>query len=73
MAKTRITARFIGTQYSLGYEPRKTYELQIWSQDYRDIKNAIHIQRVVGGGWCPYASVEAFLANWTAIKTQGDL
>ena len=68
MIKELTELRFIGKN-SLGYENGKTYKLVIG--DKHSLLNPkfsdcpIVIERVGGGGLCPYTSLETFMDNWT--------
>lgn len=59
-----VKAQFKGADGSLGYIRHQVYELRI----YAERPGApITISRFDGSGKCPYASLEAFLANWTPL------
>lgn len=60
-----LKAKFIGAD-SLGYEHGKEYDLLVNCSNNPDVP--IQIVRNSGGGWCPYASLKAFLKNWEPIN-----
>ena len=78
-----IKATFIGKDGSMGYKKGKQYLLQVWPGEEPGVMSAlsynmfkdsqIYIKRHPDPynslGTCPYKNIEAFLANWTNIKT----
>lgn len=69
--KIEIKMTFIG-ENSLGYENGKTYNLTIngdrslLNPKYKDCP--IVIEKMGGGGLCPYSGLESFMENWTLPK-----
>lgn len=59
-----VRAQFRGMDGSLGYIRHQVYELRTYGEQPGA---PITISRLDGSGKCPYASLEAFLANWTPL------
>jgi hypothetical protein len=57
-----IEATFTGADSSLGYQRGQRYTLRLASH------NGTVVQREDGSGKCPYASLSAFLMNWTNVQ-----
>ncbi len=60
--------QFIGND-SVGYRRGFVYDLRVRPQPHPR-QSTLSIQRVDGGGGCPYGSVEAFLAQWVPVSEE---
>ncbi len=65
---TKIYAKFIGEDGSLGYKNGREYILEVEATSGFKTGHTIEISREDGGGFCPYKNIETFLENWTDIK-----
>lgn len=75
----QLTAKFIGTDGSLGYKHGKTYNLHLllnngfWARVFNEPQFVIwRMDKSVSGfpvmPTCPYKNIATFMANWTNIK-----
>lgn len=62
----RTRMRFVGEDGSLGYRTGRTYYLRITRAPLSS--TPVTIRRRSGFGLCPYASEEAFRANWQPVS-----
>lgn len=61
-----IKAKFIGDNHSMGFEYGRVYHLK------SEVNNGcIVIKDINGKLWCPYSSMESFLANWAVLQIEG--
>ena len=59
-----VTARFEGKDKSMGFRKGRIYHLPLEYDPRRKWWGA----QAKEGHWCPYASPEAFLTNWSPIE-----
>jgi len=64
----KIVAKFIGKD-SLGYVNGKLYTLKLSTVKAGLFgKDTIVVERIYGGGKCPYSSIISFLSNWDDVR-----
>jgi len=66
---TKIHARFIGKDGSMGFHTNQVYEMLISRPKASLFSRRNDVVIESSGVKCPYVTIEAFLANWTDIKT----
>ena len=64
-----VSALFTGSN-TLGYKKGNTYTLVLKEHNFLEsflLGYKLEIERINGGGWCPYTTKESFKSNWTIL------